>query len=86
MFITRDATATVSVSANSGAGVTIPVPSVTGYDVIGLQSLQTTQGTSVMIGTWYFQTNNTELRVGYRNVTSSAVSCTFTATFIYAKE
>lgn len=86
MFITRDASETVSVSANSGAGVTIPVPSVTGYDVIGLQSLQTTQGTSVMIGTWYFQTNNTELRVGYRNVTSSAVSCTFTATFIYAKE
>lgn len=87
-FVTKTATSStissVAAGAGSGEDITFTVP--TGYTPVAVKTIQSSSMANVMIGGWYFSSNDT-VRVGYRNCSSSAVSnVTFTAVVLFARD
>ena len=82
-------TTIASIPAGNASGVDIIIDNINGYIPIAIKSVRSSHMTSIMIGGWYFSTdssNNPTVRIGYRNVTTSAISnVTFYATVLYAK-
>ena len=80
----ENVTGSVYIGGNANAAIGLAVPAKSGYEPIGIINVSNSHGANLVI-TDFSLTSNTAGRVVLRNIGSSGVTVTVTATILYCK-